>query len=261
MTCNQAEFDVRCEWGEKGVSSLVPIRDAVILVDVISFSTADVVATARDALVYPYRWKEDSRIGFAKSIDAELAGPRGKANNSPSPVSLMSLPRVARLVLSSLNGATLSLATGDWPAFAGCLRNAMLVAQAAARLGTQVAIVPCGERWKEDGSLRPALEDFMGTGAIISHLSGTLSPEAQAAIAAFHAAEPNLCDVLKHCSSGNERMAMGFEGDIPPTAEVDVDHCVPILKKGSLQKGRTSRCTPRLRAARERHRWMRDMNE
>ena len=236
MTFDQAEYDVRCEWGENGVSSLAPISDAVIIVDVMSFSTAVVIATARGAIVYPYRWKDDSRIDYAKSISAEPAGPRGKAKYSLSPVSLMSLPKGARLVLASPNGATLSLSTGGRPTFAGCLRNAKAVAQAAAGLGTRVAIVPCGERWKEDGSLRPALEDLIGAGAVISHLSGSLSPEAQAAVAAFRAAEPDLCAVLKNCSSGKELMAMGFEDDIPPTAEMDADNCVPILRDGAYIK-------------------------
>jgi 2-phosphosulfolactate phosphatase len=142
--------------------------------------------------------------------------------------------------MPSPNGSTLSLSTGRTPTFAGCLRNARAVAQAAARLGTRVAVIPCGERWNDDGSLRPSLEDLIGAGAIISHLSGSLSPEARVAVAAFRIAELNLCDVLKHCSSGKELIAMGFEGDIPPTAEMDVDDCVPILKDGAYRKAEQS---------------------
>ena len=232
MTFNQCEFDIRCEWGENGVASLAPISDAIIIVDVMSFSTAVVVAAARGASVYPYRWKDDSRIAFAGSVNAELAGPRGRTKYSLSPVSLMSIPNGARLVLPSPNGSTLSLSTGATPTFAGCLRNARAVAQAASERGTRVSIVPCGERWREDGSLRPALEDLIGAGAIIGHLPGSLSPEAQAAVAAFRSAESDLIGTLKQCSSGKELIAMGFEDDIPLIAVVDADDCAPILENG-----------------------------
>ncbi len=236
MTFDQAEFRVRCEWGENGASSLAPISDAIIIVDVMSFSTAVVIAAGRGISVYPYKSKDDSRIDFASSVNAELAGPRGKSKYSLSPVSLMSLPEGIRLVLPSPNGSTLSLATGGTPTLAGCLRNAKAVAQAASTLGSRVSVIPCGERWKEDGSLRPSFEDLVGAGAIIRHLPGSKSPEAQAAVAAFLAAESDLCAMLKQSSSGKELIAMGFEDDIPPTAEVDVDDCVPILKGGAYRK-------------------------
>ncbi|TVR57888.1 MAG: hypothetical protein EA426_11230 [Spirochaetaceae bacterium] len=235
MTFDQAEFDVRLEWGENGVRALAPISDAIIIVDVMSFSTAVVIATARGAIVYPYRFKDDSAIAFADSIDAELAGPRGKANYSLSPVSLMTIGAGTRLVLPSPNGSTLSLSTGDTPTFAGALRNSRAVAMAASRRGRRVSVIACGERWKEDGSLRPALEDLLGAGRIIAQLPGRLSPEALAALAAFRAAEPDLLTALTQCSSGKELIAMGFEHDIPPTAELDADDCAPILIDGAYR--------------------------
>lgn len=239
MTFDQAEFDIRCEWGENGVCALAPISDAIIIVDVMSFSTAVAIATARGATVYPYSSKDDSRIDYANSMDAELAGPRGKAEYTLSPASLMAIPPYTRLVLPSPNGSTLSLATGSTPTFAGCLRNAQAVAQAAVCCGPRVSVVPCGERWKGDGSLRPAFEDLVGAGAIIRHLPGSKSPEAQSAIAAFSAGEPQLCNLLKKCSSGRELIAMGFEEDIGPIAELDVDACAPVLRNGAYVKAET----------------------
>jgi 2-phosphosulfolactate phosphatase len=233
MTFDQAEFDIRCEWGENGVRSLSPNSDAIIIVDVMSFSTAVVIESARGAIVYPFRWMDDSRIDFAKSVNAELAGPRSKATYSLSPVSLLCIPFGTRLVLPSPNGATLILSTGNTPTFVGCLRNARAVAKAASKHGTHVSVIPCGERWKEDGSLRPALEDLIGAGAIISYLPGSLSPEAQAAVAAFRSAESNIVDAFKRCSSGKELIAMRFEEDIFPAVEMDVDECTPSLKCGS----------------------------
>ena len=236
MIFAQADSNIRCEWGENGVASLAPISDAIIIVDVMSFSTAVVTATARGASVYPYRSKDDSRIEFAKSVNADLAGPRGKGEYSLSPVSLMSLPTGSRLVLPSPNGSTLTLSTGSTPTFAGCLRNARAVAQAASQYGTQVSVIACGERWKEDGSLRPAFEDLIGAGAIIRHLSGSRSPEARAAVAAFRDAAPTLLDTLKQCSSGRELISMGFEEDISHISEVDVDDCAPILRDGAYER-------------------------
>ena len=236
MTFDQTEFDIRCEWGERGVASLAPVSDAIIIVDVMSFSTAVVVAAARGATIFPYSWKDDSRVAFAESVNAELAGPRGKAKYSLSPVSLLSLPAGARLVLPSPNGSTLSLSTGGTPTFAGCLRNAKSVAEAASRHGVHVSVIPCGERWKEDGTLRPAFEDLIGAGAIISHLPGSRSPEAQSAVAAFRNVQATLPEVLRQCSSGKELIAMGSEDDIPLIAEVDVDECAPVLRDGAYER-------------------------
>ncbi len=230
---DQTEFDIRCEWGEKGVASLAPTSDAIIIVDVMCFSTAVAVATARGALVYPYKWNEDSSIEFAKSVNALLAGHRGKAKYSLSPSTLLTMPSGTRLVLPSPNGSTVSLSTGNIPTFAGCLRNARAVAESAVARGGRVSVIPCGERWREDGSLRPALEDLIGAGAVVSHLRGSLSPEARAAVAVFHAAQSSILDTLRQCSSGKELVSLGFEEDVHLAAQVEVDTCAPVLRDGA----------------------------
>lgn len=55
MNFDQAEFKVRCEWGEKGVVQLAPISDVVVIIDVLSFSTCIDVANSRGAIVFPYQ--------------------------------------------------------------------------------------------------------------------------------------------------------------------------------------------------------------
>ena len=233
MTFDQAESDIRCEWGEDGVAALASISDAVIIVDLMSFSTAVVIAVSRGACVYACRWNDESTLSFAQHVGAELVGARNKTKYSLSPASLMTIPKGTRLVLPSRNGSTLSMSTGATPTFAGCLRNAQAVAQAASRHGNRIAVIPCGERWTDSERLRPAVEDLVGAGAIISHLAGSRSPEAEIAVRAYRAAEHDLPGFLRQCSSGKELIAAGFEEDVSFTAELSVDDCAPILVDGA----------------------------
>ncbi|HEX2275876.1 MAG TPA: 2-phosphosulfolactate phosphatase [Candidatus Tectomicrobia bacterium] len=233
MHFNQAAFDIRCEWGENGVARLAPVSDVVIIVDVLSFSTCVEIATARGALVFPYRWRDASAAEFARSIGAELASTqRGGGRYSLSPTSLVSVAQNTRLVLPSPNGASLTLKTGTTPTLAGCLRNCRAVAQAAMQYGRRIAVIPAGERWP-DGSLRPAVEDLIGAGAIISHLHEAYSPEAHTALASYQSASRALGDMLKHCGSGRELIARGFEDDVRLAAELDVSGCVPVCVQGA----------------------------
>src|SRR5689334_3193381 len=108
---DQSDFDVRCEWGLKGLEALAPSSDAIVIIDVLSFSTAVDVAVARRARVFPYGGESESACAYAASLGAELAEPKRTLDRwSLSPASLASLPEGARLVLPSPNGSTLSLA-------------------------------------------------------------------------------------------------------------------------------------------------------
>lgn len=232
MNFDQAEFDVRCEWGEKGVLQLAPISDVVVIIDVLSFSTCVDIANSRGAIVFPYQWNDESAQAFAQSIDAELAEKRGGSRYSLSPASLLPISQGARLVLPSLNGSSLSLATAATPTLTGCLRNCRAVALAAMSYGRRIAIVPAGEKWS-DGSLRPSFEDFVGAGAVISCLEGSLSPEAQLAVAAYRSVRQFLERLVKQCGSGQELTERGFERDVDLAVEVNVSDCVPTLINGA----------------------------
>ena len=207
---DQSEFEIRCEWGEKGVSQLSPISDVIIIVDVLSFSTSVEVATGRGARIYPYQACDDAARAFAESRNAELAGPRGESRYSLSPVSLLEIPAGTELVLPSLNGATLTLAAGEIPTFAGCLRNCRAVAEAAVRAGRMISVIPAGERWKDDGSIRFAIEDILGAGAIIDCLKGKRSPESEAAVAVFKHSLENRGFTFTNSVSGRELAVSGF---------------------------------------------------
>ncbi len=233
---DQNEFDIRCEWALEGTELLSPSSDAVMIVDVISFSTSVAVAVERGARVYPFRGSAEEAAVFAHSVDAVLANSlrRDPAGFSLAPTSMLrALPGMA-LVLPSPNGSTLSLAAGSTPTFAGCLRNARTVALAAAKMGRRVSVIQAGERWP-DGRLRPALEDQIGAGAIIHYLPGTRSPEAQAAEAVFLHFQDDLLGALLACSSGKEAAERGSRRDVELAAELNVSEVAPRLVNGVYQ--------------------------
>jgi 2-phosphosulfolactate phosphatase len=87
-------------------------------VDVLSFSIAVEIATARGAIAYPYRWKDHSAYEFAQSLATEVVDKNNPNGYCLSPVSLRSLPAAVRLVLPSPNGFALSLLTGSTPTMA-----------------------------------------------------------------------------------------------------------------------------------------------
>lgn len=237
MHFDQRHFEIRCEWGANGVATLAPESDVIVIVDVLSFSTCVDVAVGNGVLIYPYLWKDESAVQFAASIPALLAQSRDNdpGSYSLSPASLRVIPTGTRLVLPSPNGATLSHATGTTPTIAGCLRNARAVAEKAQTIGRRISIIPAGERWP-DGNLRPAVEDWIGAGAIIAYLTGTRSVEADLAYRAFFQVQSDLTWYLTQCSSGRELLERGFAQDIHIAAELNVSDCVPLLTQGVYQR-------------------------
>lgn len=231
----QHDHRVRLEWGPVGAEALAP-ADVAVVVDVLSFTTTLTVALERGIEVHPFRWRDERAAAFADEHDAALAVQRQDADGiSLSPVSVARAHGVRRLVLPSPNGSTISvlLAESGATVVGACLRNRSAVAAwLAARVadGATVAVVPAGERWP-DGSLRPAVEDLWGAGAVLDALGpADLSPEAAAALAAFRAAR--LPEDLAACSSGRELVARGFGGDVDMAAEIDASTVVPVLRSG-----------------------------
>jgi 2-phosphosulfolactate phosphatase len=237
MFFNQQDYDVRCEWGGEGITQLAPASDAVVIVDVLSFSTCVDIVVGNGGTVCPNGWKDESAVAYAESVGAIMASPIRKSDPdySLSPTSLLKIPAGSRLVLPSPKGSTLTLATRETPTFTGCLRNATVVAAALRGTGKRISVIPTGEKW-EDGSLRPALEDLVGAGAIINQLTGTRSPEAELAVATFLHFQNNLPSCLKQCSSGRELIGRGFEGDVDLAAAMDSSSAAPILKNGAYVK-------------------------
>jgi 2-phosphosulfolactate phosphatase len=226
---DQAEYDLRCEWGLHGLESLMPACDVVVIVDVLVFSTAVDVAVANGAAVLPYRWRDDSARQFADEKRAMLASHRSVAGGySLSPASLQSIAAHTALVLPSPNGSTLCLSAKGIPTFTACLRNAPAVAMRISKLGLRIALIPAGERWSDE-TLRPCLEDLIGAGAVLAELPGKPSPEAELAIAAFERFRRNLYDAVSRCGSGRELIDRGYACDVELAAEYAVSSSVPEL--------------------------------
>jgi 2-phosphosulfolactate phosphatase len=221
-------WSTHCEWGTSNLASLADPHDVVVIVDVLSFSTCVEIAVSRGAAILPFPWKDNRAAGYALAHEAELAGTRGVARFSLSPASFLGTSPGARVVLPSPNGAALSLAARAPLVLAGCLRNATAVARAARAAGGRVLVVAAGERWPDD-SLRPAIEDWWGAGAIVNALAGPFSPEADAAREAFRAVARRLPVALRECVSGQELIERGFKDDVPLAAALDVSEAVPEL--------------------------------
>ncbi len=167
-----AQSGCRCRfgWGQRAVGEAAARGDVVVIVDVLSFSTAVATAAQHDAFVYPCAEREDAaalaaRIGGEVTLHREDVPARGRF--SLSPLTFASAPAGARVVLPSPNGATCTRLARNAPhVFAGALVNARAVGCAVHELldGNErgATVVACGERWRTpsaDGPLRFALED------------------------------------------------------------------------------------------------------
>lgn len=245
----QREARLRFDWGPTGAEAIADGAEIAVVVDVLSFTTAVTVAVERGIEVLPYRWRDASAASYAEAHDAILAVGRRQGLRtggvSLSPVSLARADGVRRVVLPSPNGSAISfgLARRCPVVVAACLRNAAAVGAWLARRvadGAAVAVVAGGERWP-DGSLRPALEDLWGAGAVLSALTdvdaGLWSPEARAASRAYAAAPRPIADELAATASGRELVASGFARDVDLAAEVDVTDVVPVLRDGAFAAG------------------------
>ena len=255
---DQSSSRVRMEWGPTGAAA-VP-ADYAVVVDVLSFTTTLSVALERGIEVFPFRWRDARAAEHAMRHGATLAVGRFEAMSrgdarhvSLSPASLSEVEGIERLVLPSPNGSTIAFALADSGAqvVGACLRNAGAVARwLAPRVedGASVVVVPAGERWHDD-TLRPAVEDLWGAGAVLDALGSedeVTSPEARMAAAAWRAAR--LPDDLLRCAGGVELTEAGFVADVEIAAQHDVSEVVPVLVGESFRDATDVRPTaPRLR--------------
>ena len=226
-----ASCHVEVAWGAAGLQSVLGSSDVVVIVDVLSFSTAVDVAVGCGACIYPYAYGDGGAVRQAAAWGATLAQPRttGGGQLSLSPQSLAGVEPGARIVLPSPNGSALSRMTGGLPTLAGCLRNAAAIARTARSIGGAVSVVAAGERWP-NGGLRPAIEDLLGAGAIVERIGGRVSPEAEAMRAGYLALKERIASVVQESQSGQELIQAGFPEDVAIALEQDVSGSVPLLQ-------------------------------
>ncbi|GAA1335283.1 hypothetical protein GCM10009660_14440 [Catellatospora bangladeshensis] len=232
----QEGSQLRLEWGDEGVVALGGLCAVLVVVDVLSFSTAVDVAVGRGGAVRPVRWAD--REGAAEPADPSW---------SLRPASLVELPAGVELELPSPNGATLcDLAAGTGSlVLAGCLRNARAVATAARELATggPIGVIAAGERWGVSpaaagtarGPLRPAAADLLGAGAVLASLLGYGAASVEATLAAEVFARSPVEEVLAGCVSGRELIAAGHSEDVALASQVNVSTAVPRLVDGVLR--------------------------
>ena len=240
---------VRLEWGPTGGEAAARGAAVAVVVDVLSFTTCVSVAADRGIAVHPYRWQDGTAQAYAEQVGAVLAAGRGTAGDttgavSLSPASIAAAHDLERLVLPSPNGSTIAtrLAGTGSTVVAAALRNRSAVARwVRDRTGgaEAVAVVAAGERWP-DGSLRPAVEDLWGAGAVVAALADLgvddLTPEAAAAAAAFRdvtdPADPaRLLQGLRACTTGKELVDRGWAEDVRIAGGLDVSGTVPVLEQ------------------------------
>ncbi|MEQ6902200.1 2-phosphosulfolactate phosphatase [Nocardioides sp. YIM 152588] len=250
----QRAYDVRCDWGPTGGAALVADLgpdDVAVVVDVLSFTTTLSIAVARGTRVHPFRWRDERAVSYAAERGAALAVGRLEARDladrpggpppSLSPALLLAAEPLPAIVLPSPNGSTIcaALGAGGVPVVGGALRNASAVAaHCADRVagGARVAVVAAGERWP-DGTLRPAVEDLWGAGAVLAALRRqlpggertALSPEAEAALAAYERVAADLPALLPTVAGGRELDDAGFGADVAAAADRDAEDVVPVL--------------------------------
>ncbi|MEU3604607.1 2-phosphosulfolactate phosphatase [Streptomyces sp. NPDC035033] len=239
-------------WGPAEARALSGRAACVVVVDVLSFTTTVGVAVEGGTAVHPYRWRDATAAAYAREHDAVLAVGRSEATGahpwSLSPAALRAAPPPwpDRLVLPSPNGSAISAeaAAGGAIVIAASLRNRTAVADRILREGygseaRPLAVIASGERWP-DGSLRPALEDHLGAGAVLDALRALapglhLTPEATAAATLWAATEDPVA-ALHGCDSGRELYAYGCPRDVEVAAELDASTAVPVLVDGAFQE-------------------------
>lgn len=229
---SQSPHRVRMDWGWRGCSAAAQRGDAIVIVDVLRFSTAVCTAAARGVIVVSANQHDDVR-----SMCAQFNAEHITAGLAPS--TYASAKCGSRVVLRSPNGATCVRLASRAPAvMVGALVNRSAVARCVQRVldetDLNVTVIACGERWGEpsdDGALRFAIEDYLGAGSILSRVHGDLSAEARTCSNAF-IGTTDVRALLLNCGSGREQIAKDDIASVEHAATIDRYDAVPVLRDG-----------------------------
>jgi len=215
----------------------------VVIVDTLRFSTAVTAAVAKEAVIHPCidQKKIDVLLG---RIRAEEGGRKAAifGYGALCPSIYDDVQPGTQVLLPSPNGATCTRYGADAPLLlVGALINTEAVAEVISVFldggNLRVTIVACGERRGspgEDGSLRLAVEDYLGAGAILSHLGCSKSPEALVCQAAFEGTCNGIAWLLWESVSGQELREKGLGHDVAYAAQLNSCSAVAMLHGGRL---------------------------
>jgi 2-phosphosulfolactate phosphatase len=235
----------RFDWGPSGAAELARTCAVLVVIDVLSFSTAVDIAVGRGMRVHPFPWGAHAQEFAARLGGAAAVGRSAVSVDRPwslSPAALRTAPVVEDLVLPSPNGSAICAAAASTGArvVAACVRNADAVARWLRREGygaphRPVGVVAAGERWP-DGTLRPCVEDLLGAAMLLDGLAtveGGLSVEAAVSLAAL-AALPEVPAAIRGCVSARELVARGYAADVELATAVGASRLVPVLTNGAF---------------------------
>lgn len=207
---DQSTYQVRLDWGVDGLARLAP-ADVVVVIDVLRFSSSVVDAVAAG-----------TSVALADAVDW------------------------------SRNGAAVAARADGSVVLIGGLRNASAVARAVSALQerrqarTSVAVIAAGEA-DAAGSLRFAVEDQLGAGAIVAALTDLgidhTAPDAAVAAEGFRALKGALRHLVSASGSARELAdgvaateRMRSSGVVPSgitdAARLDALDVVPVLRDG-----------------------------
>lgn len=218
---DQSRYQVRFDWGVAGLRRLAP-ADVVVVVDVLRFSSS-----------------VSARVAAGEDVALDDVAPDRALGDGARDVALDDLARAV-----SRNSAAIAAAASGSLVFLGCLRNAGAVADAVLaeqrRRGarTSIAVIAAGElAGPDDGSeLRFAVEDLLGSGAVVDALSKLgidhTSPEAAAACESFRGLGGAVRHLLTASGSGQELLERGLRGDALAAAQLEADPVAPVLRDG-----------------------------
>lgn len=207
-------------------------KDVAIMVDVLRASTTITVALEKIPNIIPTLEIEEA-LALAPEHQAFLAGERGGAtiegfDVGNSPIEIQKL-RGETLIITTSNGTRI-LEGIHGRALIGSFINAQAVAKKAGEIAVDhIEVVMAGVRGQF------AIEDFLGAGAIISHLQDQeLDEMAQAACLAT--GNPGMVDhAVKNSRSARNLKKLGFGEDVNFCLQRDKLKLVPEFKDGLIR--------------------------
>lgn len=243
-----SDSNSRCqlEWGPEAAENAARRGDVVVIVDVLSFSSAVVTAVQHGGYIYPCSQGDDPRQA-ARAVGAEAAVRRtevpAKGRYSLSPLTYLEMTAGTGVVLASPNGAVCSRCAEQAPlVVVGCFLNAQATARALDEMLTggsgSVTLIACGEVENDAAGKRRrrwAVEDYLGAGAILSYMMAAKSADARVCERAFSASRDELAAILRESPSGDELIRQGFAADVEFVSRLNVYDVVPIMRQGRFE--------------------------